>query len=77
MHLHRHGQLSLPFSKKQQAEQQRFLIPRELAEVMAGACAEIVQVAALYPIDTIKVGYWPQSARCTPRLVAGSAIEAD
>ena len=57
MHLHRHGKLSLPFSKKQQQQEagQRFLIPRELAEVMAGAFAEIIQVAALYPIDTIKV----------------------
>lgn len=57
MHLHRQGKLSLPFSKKQQQQEagQRFLIPRELAEVMAGAFAEIIQVAALYPIDTIKV----------------------
>jgi hypothetical protein len=55
MHMYRQGQLSLPFSKQQEAGQQKFLIPRELAEVMAGAFAEIVQVAALYPIDTIKV----------------------
>ncbi|KAF6265052.1 hypothetical protein COO60DRAFT_1113381 [Scenedesmus sp. NREL 46B-D3] len=59
MHLHRQGQLSLSFLNKQQqhaAEAGKpFLIPRELAEVMAGAFAEIIQVAALYPIDTIKV----------------------
>jgi hypothetical protein len=62
MHLHRQGQLSLPFSTKQQQQRaaeagKPFLIPRELAEVMAGAFAEIIQVAALYPIDTIKVGH--------------------
>jgi hypothetical protein len=60
MHLHWQGQLSLPFlkTKQQRAAEagKPFLIPRELAEVMAGAFAEIIQVAALYPIDTIKVG---------------------
>jgi hypothetical protein len=61
MHLHRQGQLSLPFSRTKQQQRaaeagKPFLIPRELAEVMAGAFAEIIQVAALYPIDTIKVG---------------------
>lgn len=64
MHLHKHGRLQVPQLFVQQppvakpagsAPGHGFLIPRELAEVMAGAFAEIVQVAVLYPLDTIKV----------------------
>jgi solute carrier family 25 (mitochondrial S-adenosylmethionine transporter), member 26 len=35
--------------------QQRLLLPQELTEVLCGALGEIVQVALLYPLDTIKV----------------------
>lgn len=61
-HLHRTGRLAplLPLApqKQRKAGQAPLLqIPRELAEVICGAFGEIVQVAVLYPLDTIKVGW--------------------
>lgn len=59
-HLHRTGRLAplLPRAPQQSKAGQAPLlqIPRELAEVICGAFGEIVQVAVLYPLDTIKVG---------------------
>lgn len=56
---------SRPWLKPQQRQQEQqplFLIPKELAEVICGAVGEIVQVAVLYPVDTIKVGSAEQSS---------------
>lgn len=57
MHMHKQGKFSFPsmqsYAKHQQKPQ--FLLPKELAEVICGAVGEIVQVAVLYPLDTIKV----------------------
>jgi hypothetical protein len=66
---------SRPLLKPQQQQRQQplFLIPKELAEVICGAIGEIIQVAVLYPVDTIKVGsaeqrvaimYWTVSVLC-------------
>ena len=52
-------------SGTQQQQQQQgvpFLIPEALAEIICGALGEIVQVAVLYPLDTIKVGVWVVAA---------------
>jgi hypothetical protein len=59
LHLHRAGKLpQLPRRAgvgSSTAPLLQMQIPRELAEVMCGAIGEIVQVACLYPVDTIKV----------------------
>ena len=63
VHLYRTGRLPLLHQRSQTASPAQPLvqIPRELAEVICGAIGEIVQVAVLYPLDTIKVskGAWP------------------
>lgn len=57
MHMHRQGKftLSLLPSHAEPQQKQPFLLPKELAEVICGAIGEIVQVAVLYPLDTVKV----------------------
>lgn len=59
MHLYRTGKLPLLPQRSEVtpkgAAKPLLQIPRELAEVMCGAVGEIVQVAVLYPLDTIKV----------------------
>lgn len=56
--LYRTGRLAplLPQRPAAKANQPLLQIPRELADVICGAFGEIVQVAILYPLDTIKVG---------------------
>lgn len=63
MHMYRTGRLpllpQLPHSKTVKGATKPLIqIPRELAEVICGAVGEIVQVAVLYPLDTIKVTGW-------------------
>jgi hypothetical protein len=55
--LYRTGRLAplLPQRPAAKANQPLLQIPRELADVICGAFGEIVQVAILYPLDTIKV----------------------
>lgn len=55
VHLHRSGQITVPVLPSAAQVQQQRLLPKELAEVICGAIGEIVQVAVLYPLDTIKV----------------------
>jgi len=59
LHLYRTGRLPLLPQRSEVtpkgAAKPLLQIPRELAEVMCGAVGEIVQVAVLYPLDTIKV----------------------
>ncbi len=57
VHLYRNGQLASLLPQKSAAKGAKPLlqIPRELADVICGAFGEIVQVAILYPLDTIKV----------------------
>lgn len=62
LHFHRRGSLSLPAwpvssgsSSSSTSSRQPLQLPRELAEVICGAVGEIVQVAVLYPLGTIKV----------------------
>lgn len=65
MHMYRTGKLpQLPQLKPaaKGAQQPLVQIPRELAEVICGAVGEIVQVAVLYPLDTIKVSWWENKA---------------
>ncbi|KAI8464685.1 MAG: mitochondrial carrier domain-containing protein [Monoraphidium minutum] len=64
--LHRHRtRLATPA-----APPQRLLLPRGLAEVICGAVGEIVQVACLYPLDTIKV-------RCQATSSSAARVAAD
>lgn len=56
VHLYRQGRLPLLVRPEKPGQKQPLVqIPRELAEVICGAFGEIVQVAVLYPLDTIKV----------------------
>lgn len=74
MHLYRTGKLPLPLlpPRQQSAAGQPLLqIPRELAEVICGAVGEIVQVAVLYPLDTIKVGFQGPAAYALVCMNAG------
>jgi hypothetical protein len=69
MHMYRTGKLpQLPQLRPaaKGAQQPLVQIPRELAEVICGAVGEIVQVAVLYPLDTIKVSTAPVSTRVPP-----------
>jgi hypothetical protein len=73
MHMYRTGKLpQLPQLKPaaKGAQQPLVQIPRELAEVICGAVGEIVQVAVLYPLDTIKVSPWDLTvaAKLLPRV---------
>lgn len=76
---HRHKLPVLPVRPSKEQQQHLLQIPRELAEVICGAVGEIVQVAVLYPLDTIKVSYLtladakgPQGSAYQPRLVVAA-----
>jgi hypothetical protein len=69
MHLYRTGRLPvlppLPQTRPGKGAAKPLLqIPRELAEVICGAVGEIVQVAVLYPLDTIKASIFINCIYC-------------
>jgi hypothetical protein len=69
MHLYRAGRLPvlpplLQTRPGKGAAKPLLQIPRELAEVICGAVGEIVQVAVLYPLDTIKASILANCIYC-------------
>jgi hypothetical protein len=69
MHLYRTGRLPvlpplLQTRPGKGAAKPLLQIPRELAEVICGAVGEIVQVAVLYPLDTIKASILANCIYC-------------
>lgn len=58
---HQYQRIFAPPQRQQQQGQLAWKLPRPLMEVICGAVGEIVQVAVLYPMDTIKVGWHPLS----------------